>query len=156
MAVSAVRAPEQFGFRDRPEEPPPPEPPDWDPPPPEQPPERPLPPQPTITVYAGLRHEAASQGLKAMHNAGVKLFVRGQQLVRVVSSSLKSADGDNIEMPTIVQATVPMLGRLAGQSARWIKPDKTGRLFRVDPPQPVSSRLPRCAANGHFRKFMAC
>jgi putative DNA primase/helicase len=134
-------APERFGYRDRPEEPPPPEPPDWDPPPPEQPPEGPPPPEPTIIVYAGLRHLAASEGLTAMRNADVKLFVRGQQLVRVVASSVKSADGDDIEMPAMVEAPVPMLGRFAGQSARWLKYDKFGNLIRIDPPQPVLEQI---------------
>jgi putative DNA primase/helicase len=133
-------APERFGYRDRPEEPPPPEPPDWDPPPPEQPPEGP-PPQPTITVRGGLRHLAVSQGLTAMRDARVPLFVRGQQLVRVVASSVKSSDGDDIEMPAIVQAPIPMLDRLAGQSARWLKINRHGFLIRIDPPQPVLEQM---------------
>ena len=143
-------APERFGYRDRPEEPPPPEPPDWDPPPPDQPPEGPPPPEPTIIVRAGLRHLAASEGLTAMSNAGVKLFVRGQQLVRVVASSVKSADGDDIEMPAIVPAPVPMLGRLGGQSARWFKHDRVGNLLRIDPPQPVLEQMAAMADEWPF------
>ncbi len=134
------RDPKDFGYRDTREEPPPPEPPDWGPPPPTAPLDGPSP-EPVITVHAGERHLAANRGLAALHMARVRFFVRGHQLVRVCATAAKSADGDDISVPAILEVPLPYLSRALGQSARWMKFDNKGHLMRVDPPVPVVEQI---------------
>ena len=134
------RDPKDFGYRDMREEPPPPEPPDWGPPPPTAAPEGPTP-EPVITVSAGERHLAANRGLAALHMARVRFFVRGHQLVRVCATAAKSADGDDISVPAILEVPLPYLSRALGQSARWMKFDKQRPSCRIDPPVPVVQQI---------------
>ncbi|MGA8754876.1 MAG: bifunctional DNA primase/polymerase [Stellaceae bacterium] len=133
--------PERFGYRDLAhEEPPPPEPPDWDPPAAESPDGR-SPPERVIMVYAGQRHIAANLGLAALRDAHVKYFVRGQNLVRVVATSARSCDGDDITLPAVLDVPLPLLGRALGQSARWMRHDAKGRVLRTDPPLPIVQQI---------------
>jgi putative DNA primase/helicase len=106
---------------DRPE-PPPPEPPDG--------------PSPDIVVYAGDRHRAADEGLKALYRLRTRFFNRGGELVRVVGAPLKDAAGRTITVPMIGAVPLPALGRALNQAASWFRPKGKGR-YRVDVPAPV-------------------
>lgn len=112
-----------------------------DPSPPSQPPKPEDPRRPTITVFAGLRHQAADQALKAMKGAGVQFFQRDRSLVRAALAKAKTSDGTVVEIAGIVPVTNPILGRAMGLSAEWDKPDKDGELFRIDPPKEVVEQV---------------
>ena len=99
------------------------------------------PPERVIMVYAGQRHIAANLGLAALRDAHVKYFVRGQNLVRVVATSARSCDGDDITLPAVLDVPLPLLGRALGQSARWMRHDAKGRVLRTDPPLPIVQQI---------------
>jgi putative DNA primase/helicase len=134
--------PDETGFGP-PDEPPgddppralPPYPPDG--PPPIEPPEGPPGPLPRIVVKSGLRHIAADRGLEALYSAGVQVFNRDGQMVRVEKAPMKDSKGSILMVPAIRPVLLPSLGRLLGQTALWFRLTPERIPFRVDPPLPV-------------------
>jgi putative DNA primase/helicase len=96
---------------------------------------------PTITVRAGLRHEAADAGLAALEAAGAAFYQRGEQIVRVSGIPAKTADGVQTVTPGILPVGHAALGRELGQAARWEGFDRKGVLHRIDPPRPVVEQI---------------
>jgi Primase C terminal 2 (PriCT-2) len=101
------------------------------------------PPEPdiTITVVAGLRHEAADAALAALKTTAAQIYVRDKALVRVCRVAAKSANGTVTTTPAVVPITVPMLGRAAGQAAIWIKYNAKNEPRRIDPPKEILEQI---------------
>jgi putative DNA primase/helicase len=110
-------------------EPPPPEPPDG--------------PPPEITVYAGERHRAADQGLKALYRLGVKFYNRSGELCRISAVPGRDAAGRVITTPVIQPVPFPALGRLLNKAASWWRPlpKPKGARYRVDVPMPIVAEI---------------
>jgi putative DNA primase/helicase len=117
-------------------------PPPTDPPGPEEPfPDNPDENKPHILLCAGLRHEAADLGMKAMRQAGVEVFQRDRELVRICAIKAKDHDGHDVFVPGIEAVTLPILARTLGQIAIWEKMDKKGNVHRVDPPREIAEQI---------------
>jgi putative DNA primase/helicase len=97
--------------------------------------------RPTITVYHGLRHQAADEALTAMGNAGVPFYQRDRTLVRVSLAKAKTSDGHVIEIAGLIGVTAPILGRAMGKVAEWQKLLKSGEPVRIDPPKEVVEQV---------------
>ena len=96
---------------------------------------------PTITVRAGLRHEAAEAGLAALEAVGAAFYQRGEQIVRVLPLAAKTADGGQTTAPGIAAVSCAVLGRELGRAARWEGLDRKGDPVRIDPPRPVVEQI---------------
>jgi putative DNA primase/helicase len=96
---------------------------------------------PTITVLAGLRHEAADAGLDALAAAKTAFYRRDRDLVRVCPLPAKTASGEETFTPGIVPVTHAVLGRELGRAARWEAFDRHGKPMRVDPPRTVVEQI---------------
>jgi putative DNA primase/helicase len=107
-------------------------------------------PLPTITVRAGLRHEAADAGLAALDAAGTAFYQRGEQIVRVSAIAAKTADGTKTVAPGIVPVGYAALGRELGRAARWEAFDRKGKPVRIDPPRPVVEQIAEMAGEWPF------
>jgi hypothetical protein len=94
-----------------------------------------------IRVTAGKRHDAADQGLAAMHAAGVAFYRRDRGLVRVCLIKAKNTDGRVIFVPGILPVTTAMLCRALGQSAYWEKINSRRELVRIDPPDKIVEQI---------------
>jgi len=94
-----------------------------------------------IRVLGGRRHEAADQGLVALHSAGVPFYRRDRGLVRVCLIKAKNTDGQIIMVPGIMPITPAMLCRALGQSAYWQKINSKNELVRIDPPDKVVEQV---------------
>jgi putative DNA primase/helicase len=105
---------------------------------------------PTITVRAGLRHEAADAGLAALEAAGTAFYQRGEQIVRVSAIAAKTADGTQTVAPGIVPVSHAVLGRELGRSALWEGFDRKGDPVRIDPPRPVVEQIADMAGEWPF------
>jgi hypothetical protein len=96
---------------------------------------------PIIQVKAGLRHQAADEGLAAMQAVGIPFYQRDRKLVQVALIEAKNTDGEIIRAPGIIPVTLPTLGRALGQSARWEKISKREKWMRIDPPKEVVEQI---------------
>ena len=94
-----------------------------------------------IRVFAGLRHIASDQGLAAMSGAGVPFYQRDRAMVRASIARAKAADGSIVEVPGIVNVSMPMLARALGRSAEWERVNKDGEVIRIDPPKEVVEQI---------------
>lgn len=97
--------------------------------------------RPTITVFKGRLHEAADEGLEAMHSMGIEFYQRDRAMVRVARIKAKASDGSDVTTPGIVLVTLPMLRRAMGQSARWEKYNDKHDLITIDPPKDVVEQI---------------
>ena len=97
--------------------------------------------RPSICVMNGLRHHAADQGLDAMAAAGVPFYQRDRSMVRAALAKAKTSDGSVIEVPGIVNVTIPMLGRALGSVAEWEKVKADGEIVSIDPPKEVVEQI---------------
>jgi putative DNA primase/helicase len=97
--------------------------------------------RPTVTVLNGLRHRAADEGLAAMTHAKIPFYQRGRTMVRAALSRAKTSDGQVIDIPGIVDVTVPMLGRALGRAAEWQKVKADGEPVRIDPPKEIVEQI---------------
>jgi putative DNA primase/helicase len=97
--------------------------------------------QPTITVVAGQRHEAADKGIAALQAAGIAFYQRDRTLVRVCRIKARNTKGGEILVPGIATVTLAILGRALGQSARWQRINNLGFAVRMDPPQAVVEQI---------------
>jgi hypothetical protein len=52
-----------------------------------------------ICVLAGLRHQAADEGLAAMQAAGIPFYVRDRKIVQVCHTKARSSDGKIVDVP---------------------------------------------------------
>jgi hypothetical protein len=148
-------APHDLGWQDRLPPPidevppwcsePPEEPGGPDGPAPPSPPAGPAPPSelPVILVRGGFRHEAVDAALGALERqqSVLRLFVRDLELVTIAPWRRKTSEGEIIKIPSIRRLGVAGLGRMAGQSARWMRYDHFGALQRIDPPRPVIEQI---------------
>lgn len=105
---------------------------------------------PTITVRAGLRHEAADAGLAALDAAAVAFHQRGEQIVRVLPIPAKTADGAETTTPGIAAVGHALLGRELGRAARWEGFNRKGDRVRIDPPRPVVEQIAEMAGEWPF------
>ena len=96
---------------------------------------------PVVTVYNGLRHTAADEGLAALSQAKAPFYQRDRQLVRTSTAKAKTSDGAVVEIPCIVGVTQPMLARALGSAAEWEKVLKDGERRRIDPPGDVVEQI---------------
>jgi putative DNA primase/helicase len=97
--------------------------------------------RPVIRVLSGLRHWAADQGLQAMASARVPFYQRGRSLVRAALSKAKTSDGQVVEIPGIVDVTLPILCRALGSVAEWERVKADGEPVRIDPPKEVVEQI---------------
>jgi putative DNA primase/helicase len=105
---------------------------------------------PTITVRAGLRHEAADAGLAALHDARVPFYQRDQSIVRICMVAAKTAAGEVTLTPGIATVTQAFLGRALGRVIRWEKFDRHGKAVRIDPPGPVVQQISEMSGEWPF------
>jgi putative DNA primase/helicase len=105
---------------------------------------------PTITVRAGLRHDAADHGLAALHAATVPLYQRDRFIVRVCMVKAKCTSGNFTLTPGIVEVGHAFLSRALGRVARWEKHDRQGNVSRIDPPRPVVEQISDMAGEWPF------
>jgi putative DNA primase/helicase len=96
---------------------------------------------PIITVVSGKRHQAADEGLAAVHAAGVAFYRRDRGLVRVCLIKAKNTDGEIILVPGIMPVTPAMLCRALGQSACWQKVNSLNKLVQMDPPDKIVEQI---------------
>jgi putative DNA primase/helicase len=106
--------------------------------------------RPTILVRAGLRHEAVDAGLAALHAAGVVLYQRDRNIVRVTKLPAKSATGDTTFTPGIVDVGHAYLSRELGCAARWTRLGAKGKLVQIDPPRDVVDQIADMAGEWPF------
>lgn len=97
--------------------------------------------RPTIRVLSGLRHLAADQGLSALETARYPFYQRNKSIVRAAMIKAKTSDGNVIEVPGIINVTLPMLGRALGCVAEWEKLKADGDAVRIDPPKEVVEQI---------------
>ena len=97
--------------------------------------------RPAITVYNGLRHKAADEGIAALVAAGTPFYQRDRNLVRAALIKAKAADGRIVEVPGILPVTNALLARALGSAAEWQRPKKDGDLIRIDPPGEVVEQI---------------
>jgi putative DNA primase/helicase len=124
-------------------------PPDQPEPPPAEPPDGP---PPEIIIYAGERHRACDEGLKALYRLGAKFYNRSAELVRIASAPAKDSAGRPMTVPVIQAVPLAALGRALGQAANWyrlVPKPKRGR-YRVDPPAPVVEMIASMSDEWHF------
>ena len=105
---------------------------------------------PIIQLRAGLRHEAADEGLAALHAARVPFYQRDKSIVRVCVISGKTAAGETTFTPGITPVTSAFLGRALGRIARWERFDQHDRRIRIDPPRPVVEQISDMAGEWPF------
>lgn len=108
---------------------------------PSSPPPVETPGRPVITVFSGLRHKAADAGLEALAAARVPFYQRDKAMVRAAMSKAKTSDGKVIEVPSIVNVTLPILGRALGSVAEWQRVNAEGEPRRIDPPKDVVEQI---------------
>ncbi len=106
--------------------------------------------RPAIRVMGGQRHIAADQAIDAMMAMGVPFYQRDRALVRVASSRAKTSDGAVIDVPGIVPVTIPILGRLMGQSAEWERINSKDEVIRIDPPKDVVEQVAAMSGDWPF------
>lgn len=103
-----------------------------------------------VKVVSGLRHQAADQGIAALMEAAVEFYQRDKTLVRASVAKAKSADGRVVDVPSIVQVSLPMLARALGKSAQWEKMNSDGDRIRIDPPKDVVEQIAAMAGEWPF------
>lgn len=106
--------------------------------------------RPAIRVLGGRRHIAADEAISAMMAAGVAFYQRDRSLVRVTSARAKTSDGSVIEVPGIVQVSIPILGRAMGQSAEWERMNAKDEVVRIDPPKEVVEQVAAMSGDWPF------
>ena len=97
--------------------------------------------RPAITVYNGLRHKAADEGIAALVAANTPFYQRDRNLVRAALIKAKAADGRIVEVPGVLPVTNALLARALGTAAEWQRPKKDGDLIRIDPPGEVVEQI---------------
>lgn len=106
--------------------------------------------RPIIRVFSGLRHKAADAGLEALSAAKVPFYQRDKSMVRTALSKAKTSDGKVIEVPSIVNVSLPILGRALGSTAEWERLSKAGDAIRIDPPKEVVEQIAAMSGDWPF------
>jgi hypothetical protein len=112
-----------------------------DPPPPKIEPPGPPGELPLILVIGGHRHVAADKALAALQGARAPLYVQDVELVTIVPKKKKITKGEAVRVPCIHPVGIPLLGRYAGQVARYMQYDRDHRLHRIDPPKTLVEQM---------------
>ncbi|MGH9436802.1 MAG: PriCT-2 domain-containing protein [Terriglobia bacterium] len=97
---------------------------------------------PQIHVEQGRRHEAADAGIAALAKGSPAIYRRGIQIVQVMRTPAKAADGRTVLVPGIVQVPQSLLARELGKAAVWLKYDRRSKKdLWIDPPDSVVSQI---------------
>jgi hypothetical protein len=98
--------------------------------------------RPTIRIVAGQLPNAVAQSEQALIDAGFQIFVRGSQLMHLVTQILPASDGRTTEVAKLREIVPDLLLRWLAEAAAYIKFDARSKAWvKCDPPRQLATTL---------------